>query len=76
MASWLVATPGKKINSRIQRQYIQEQIEAQPALHPATIEMIAALPTPTKTATPTKLNLTSIKSRVNTNERSHTNIIC
>lgn len=78
MASWLIGAPGERQNSRLQRQYIQERIEARPR---ATIEEISAplMPkakTATTSATQTKLNPSAIKSRVHTNERSRSVFIC
>ena len=82
MASWLVGAPGERQNSRLQRQYIQERIEARPKLAtPATIEEISAplMPkakTATTSATQTKLNPSAIKSRIHTNEQSRSVFIC
>jgi len=73
MASWLIGAPGERGNSRLHRQFMQERVEAKPALCPATIEMIAAATT--TPATKTKLNLSAIKSRVHTNERARANVV-
>jgi len=75
MASWLIGAPGEMGNSRFRSKFMQERVEAKPALSaaaPATIEMIAAITTP---ATQTKLNLSAIKSRVHTNERARANVV-
>jgi hypothetical protein len=72
MATWLIGAPGERGNSRLHRQFMQERVEAKPALCPATIEMIAATTTP---ATKTKLNRSAIKSSKDTNERARANVV-
>ena len=77
MASWLIGAPGEMGNSRFRNKFMQERVEAKPALCPATIEMIAAATTTSATpATKTKLNRSAIKSSSNTNERVSANIVC
>ena len=72
MASWLIGAPGEMGNSRFRSRFMQERVEATPALCPTTIEMIAATTTP---ATKTKLNRSAIKSSMDTNERSRANVV-